>query len=344
MKSENQNVYYQACYAHPDTGWEVVNVSADMPQALVNDFSAVERGSAGAVSSAFAPTGSNETQASMLEIYCRNNAIGHVRVKYGISDSQGRPVSFAQGFIFPDAFNMLKSPCDVLGLSRDNFISERFTADEAAEIRKTPGAFNRALIDGSVPHGEPEPLSMTAPYTVEGAMARCGLSDEAYRTLLYAVYSQLISSNADKNLYVKTDGSEEYALHLLYLIYQAVPYSMRPLLSASTYIHVGQHNTKLLFCAEIPQGVPYVDLASGDNNVMNDTVRRRLEERNPFIRAMVDACLEGNADRMARSFDAFFVMTGDEKLASMRAMNVAYSFLKGDCDAQQAVQALASGV
>ena len=42
-------------------------------------------------------------------------------------------------------------------------------------------------------------------------------------------------SSAQTTVFVKTDGSREMAMDLLYIIYHSLPYSLRPRVTASTY-------------------------------------------------------------------------------------------------------------
>ena len=141
-----------------------------------------------------------------------------------------------------------------------------------------------------------------------------------------SIYVQILSANAEKNLYIKTDGSENYNKNLLYLIYSAIPYSMRTGLSVSSYVHVGQHNTKLILCAELPDNMPYIDPITGNNNVMNAVLEKRTIDRNPFISNGVNYALVGKNDLFFTGIESGLRMMGDVKLNSMQAINLAYKF------------------
>lgn len=320
--------FFQACYGHLDTGWAVLNTSADIPKRLVEDFSMIERRNAGMAAGTRVPMGENETPSCMLEIYCRNDAVGLVRTQYSLSDGQGRPVSFSHGYIIPDAYEFLKEPNDLLRIQKENFADQRISKEERMEICTTPGAFNCELIKVSAPDGMPDKLLTGAPYSYQGALEECNLSEEAYHTYIMAIYAYLFSTDAEKNLYIKTNGSEKYAWNLLYLTYLAIPYSMRILLSASTYVHAEQHNAKLIFCYELPDGVPQINPVTGVNNVMNETVEKRIKERNPFITVSLDYVTCGKQDYFYRVIEACLRLMGDEKLNTMQVMNLAYSICK----------------
>ncbi len=319
--------FYQACYAHPDTGWAVINVSPDMPKELSDDFSLIERTNAGLASGKTIEMGASENPTCMSEIYCRRDAVGLVRTQYGISDGQGRPISFAHGYIFTDAYELLKDPNNILQITRDNFGDMRMTEEEKAEIRSTPGAVNRELINRTAPDMVPEEFVKRDPFTVEGALSVCGLDAEKYKIYMYTILSHLLTSNTEKNLYIKTDGTEEYAWNLMYLTYSAIPYSMRPLISCSTCLRKEQHNTKLIFCYDIPEGVPQIDPVTGTNNVMNETVQKRTMDRNPFMGRLIDFILEGNGSKFHEGMEKILEMMGDKRLNTLQVINIGYSIV-----------------
>lgn len=320
--------YYQACYGRADTGWSVVNTSPNIPKSIADDFAAIERGNAAAVSGRLVPMGANETPSCMLELYCKNDALGLVRVQYHLSDIEGRPISFAHGYIFPDAYELLKNPGWILSLSRVNFADQRISQEEKEGLRKLPGELNRELMKKSVPELMPGEFICNPVPSLSEAMSRCGLDKETYKNWIIAVYSQVLATNIQKTLYVKTDGSEEYALNLLYLTYLAIPYSLRPLLTASTYLKEKQRNTKLIFCAELPAGVPHYDPITGETNTVNDVVAKRLDDRNPVISAALGHLLEGTDKRCFEFIEACLDLMADAWITNMQSINLAYSIYR----------------
>lgn len=319
--------YYQACYAHPDTGWAVVNISSDTPKSLVEDFSLIERTNAGLSSNKTVPMGASENPSCMFEIYCRNDAVGLVRTQYSISDSQGRPISFSHGYIFTNAYEILKDPNNILRISSANFSDKRISDEEKAAIRSTPGELNRELIKRAVPDDIYGELILREPFGVEESLKTCGLDDNSYMKYMLAVYSHLLATNTDKNLYIKTDGSEKYAWNLMYLTYIAVPYSMRPLLNCSTLLHLEQHNSKMIFCYETPDGVPYINPVTGENNVMSDVVEKRIRDRNPFIEKIMEFIHKGNQKALYDAIETCLRIMGDTQLNTMQVINLSYSLL-----------------
>ncbi len=316
------DTYFQACYAHPDTGWAVVNTSENMPQSLIDEFSLIERGNAGLAANKTVPMGMNENPTCMFEVYYSNGSIGLVRVQYRISDSQGRPISFAQGYIFQNAYHVLKTPENLLRVSGENYSMQKIPEQKKKEIRSTPGALNRELISLAEPDSKQELLLTEEEYSVKNAMEVCGISEEAYLSYMLAVYSHLLLSNMERNLYVKTDGTERYAKNLLFLTYQALPYSLRTQITASTFLHEGQHNTKLIFCYEVPGGVPFIEPVNGSNNVVTETVAKRTRDRNPIIEESVHRAVLEEHEQWYKKIALILEHAGDEQLNTMQILNL----------------------
>ncbi len=326
-------IFYQAVYAHTNEGWAVINTSEDLPPILENDFLSFERVNAGLVSGTSVPTGDNEAPSCMYEIYFKNDAVGIVTVQYGLSDLQGRPVSFAHGFIFPESYTLLKKPEKILSIKKENFAPYRIKDEKKMEIRTTPGAINDFLIKSSACENIPaEIASNNEIFSVKEALKYCGISREFYSRLILAVYIHVIASKSESNLYIKTDGSEKYTSKLLYLIYSAVPFSMRTQLSASTYLHVEQHNTKLIFCAELPSNMPFFDPITGENNILNEILEKRTKERNPFIEKAIEYALDEKQERFFSAIEYVLHLMGNEKLDSMQVINLAYKICNKEYD------------
>ena len=335
--------FYQAVYAHPDEGWAIINKSDDLPEKYADDFSAIERANAGLSSGTLVPMGNNENPSCMLELYFKNDTAGLVRIQYGLSDVQGRPVSFAHGYIFKDAYGLLKTPEDILSVKNENFADKRISEDQKTEIRSTPGALNKALIENSKVEDMPLELIKDRMFSSKEALEVCAMTKESYIRYILAVYVHIIAAKSDNNLYIKTDGSERYFKHLLFLTYSAVPFSMRSMLSASTYLHAEQHNTKLIFCAELPANMPYIDPVSGDSNILSDALEKRTKDRNPFIINSIESVLNGKQNLFFSGIEAALRSMGNEKLDTMQAINLAYKFGIKEYDNEERLPGLIYG-
>lgn len=338
-----QGGFYQLCYAHPDTGWGIVNTSPGTPKEIQDIFSSVERVNAGLASNEYALTGKNETPMCMFEITGKSNIAIIARIQYGLSDGQGRPISFSHGYVFEDAYQLLKDPNNIVGITKENFADQRITESERDSAKSIPGAMNRMLLEKTLPEYIPEELIMNYPLSFRAALDYCNLSLEMFRKFLLVVYSHLLSSNSDNNLYVKTDGSELYAWSLMYLTLSVIPYSMRPGFSCATYMHKGQHNAKLIFCAELPQGVPQIDPITGLNNVINEVTEKRLQNRSPIILDAVNRAVEGKQNGLFDGIEECLRLLGDERNISMQTINVCFGVWNKEYENSDRLQGILYG-
>ena len=338
-----QDGVFQLCYAHPDSGWGVINTSFDTPKEIQDVFSSVERVNAGLASSEYALTGKNETPRCMFEIVSRDNISIVARTLYGISDVQGRPISFSHGYVFSDSYQLLKNPNNVIDISNDNYADQRITDTERDTVKSIPGAINHLLIEKTQPELIPDELIKNTPVNVRDALDCCHLSIELYRRYMLVVYSHLLSTGSDNNLYVKTDGSEQYARNLMYLTLSAIPYSMRSILSCATYLHKGQHNAKLIFCAELPQGVPQINPLTGQNNVINEITEKRLQNRSPIILDAVKRVAEENQNELFDGLEECLCSLGDKQINTMQTLNLCFGVWNREYEKPDKIQGIIYG-
>ena len=250
--------FYQACFTRVDTGnlsagWQVVNASADIMQSMVSFFENNEKANDVSVNKQNA----DGSPLRVTKIICDAKNIGLTQVQYGLSDSSGRARFFSHGYIASDPYEVLKKPEDILYLSDENF---RFSVEETQNM--------------------PGELSYVRPLSEEEIMDKYGLSREACVRLIRCALFPLFSST-QTTVYVKTDGSREMAMELLYLVYRALPYSLRPRVTASTYAKPAGANSMYVFTDDIPAVGNRVDPLTGENNILGEAYGKRLE-RFPF--------------------------------------------------------------
>ena len=318
-----------------DTGWSILNTSDNIPKSVLDDFLTVERANAAAAGKLL-PDSERGGRSCMTELFCRNNLLALVRVQYQLSDNEGRPVSFAQGYLFPDAYEMLKNPNELLTVDPANFAEQQITSEEKAMLRSHTGALNHELMKKAA--NIPETLSFSPPLTISNALHCCGMDRERLLVWLKAVYLQLFLSKTPKSLYVITDGSQEFLQNLLYITYCSLPYSLRPLLTASTHLYKEQRNTGLLFTTTCNGA--WIDPMTGENIVLDDTIGKRVENRNPIISASVNYVMDNMQDECFSGMEDYLNQAGDVRLNSLAAINLAYSMYKGDYRQQERLPVL----
>lgn len=296
--------YYQACFSRlggndMSAGWQSFHVSPGMPVKVKEVFERAERNNQ--PSGYETPRDKDGKPLCMLEIVSDGNSVGISRVQYGLSDSFGRENMFCHGFLVQNAYELLKKPEELLYVADSNF---HFTPEETQEIPEAP------VLD-------------SAP-SLEEALSKCGMDKEAYVTLISCAYSAL-STNAKYTIYIKTDGSDDTARNLLFLIYNAVPYCLRAKITASTYLNNAQ-NSMFVFTPNPPVSGKYINPATGENNIMTGVLQNRWK-RYPFV------------DYYARNFDTLdrqsfydaietgLASMGDPYLKDLDAIRLAFSMV-----------------
>lgn len=296
--------YYQACFSRlggndMSAGWQSFHVSPGMPVKVKEVFERAERNNQPAGYET--PRDKDGKPLCMLEIISDGSSVGISKVQYGLSDSFGRENMFCHGFLVQNAYDVLKNPAELLYVADSNF---RFTPEETKDIPEAP------VLD-------------SAP-SLEEALNKCGMNKDAYVTLISCAYSAL-STNAKSTIYIKTDGSDEMARNLLFLIYNAVPYCLRGKITASTYLNNAQ-NSMFVFTPNPPESGKYIEPASGENNIMTTILQNRWK-RYPFVAyyAQNFDTLDGKA--FYDAIEAGLSSMGDPYLKDMDAIRLAFSMV-----------------
>ena len=308
--------FYQACFTRlgtnaVDSGWQLLNLSPDLTVQAKKLFENSEKGNQNI--GVDTPRDVNGAPLNMLEVICGDTCAGIVRVQYG-TESVGRGGNmFCHGYLFENAYELLKEPGQLIRVSDSNF---HFTSEET-----------------KVPTVE---LSMDPPYTVEDALAFCGMDREHYLTYIYAVYTTLSTSTAI-NIYVQTDGSDKMARELYYLTCCAIPYSLRMRVTMCTNSSLPNPGSALIFSHQVPVGKKYINPVTGDNNILNKGIIARFN-RNPYVGWFVEhytdeAGMRDYFDHLESQLEEM----GDRKLCSMDALRLAHTMVCKDGNTSPAV-------
>lgn len=302
-----ESKFYQACYTRVGNGigWKAVNVSSDINSQLLAEFVNIQAGNE--VKNKI-PRDHNGNALWMLEIACVNNSLSITRVKYGLVGEHGRANFFSHGFLFNDAYEMLKDPNSILTISDNNFK----TSIEETEI-------------------VPESLSYVEKISVESAISECKMNREKYITFIQCIYAAL-ATNTKTTIYVQADGKDETVKNLLYLVYSAIPYSLRTKVTASTCPDISGQDKMLVFCQEVPKHEKYVNPVTGENNILSVALVNRWN-RNPFISYFCehyDVVIEN--EKYFQGMEAFLKEVGNGYLNSMESLQLAFRMCKSKND------------
>lgn len=268
--------FYQACYtrvggADRNSGWQLTNTSPDFPAKLLNAFEQRQKGNE--------PVGRTTPRnvkgefLCALELSCEADAVSLTRIQYGVP-CHGREGLYSHGFLFPNAYELLKDPNRILSLSEENFCfhGDRPDPEQALELYLQ----RTARI--------PDALAWGQGWTLERALERTGMKQRSYKEFVCCLYGSWAKS-AKTTIYVKTDGTDEMARAMMYLTYVSLPYSMRTKLTASTFPDA--KNVTMVLTHELPDGCRYFDPSNGMNNVLTTNQRKRWEKM-PFVTMLFD--------------------------------------------------------
>lgn len=302
-----QEKFYQACYTRVgvNEGWKTLHYSTDIPQVLL---AAYEKNEAGNEVKRGTPLDKNGNALWMLEVLCEKGFVGMSRTQYGLSDAFGRSNFFSHGYLFPDAYELLKNPNALLGISDENFKTKM---EETESV--------------------PERLMRKEAYSIEKALDNCHMTKENYIIYIKCLYYAL-STNTNNTIYVRTNGEDEIMRNLLYLAYMAVPYSLRIKITASSCTELDNTNRMLIFGENIPEYSRYVDPWTGENNILTPAIEKRWE-RNPFVTCFAENCeREEYNEKLFRDMEKWLVEMGDILLNGMDALRIAYMMSTEDID------------
>lgn len=249
--------FYQVCYTRVGTmeGWKSVNISEKIPTEMVTFFEKTESGNEVKRET---PLDIDGNPLWMMEVVSNQKFIGLSRIQYGLNDFVGRSNFFCHGYLFSNAYDVLKNPRDLLEISDDNF---KTSIEETEKI--------------------PETLKTENFLDIEKALQICKMTKKEYVQYIKCVYYAL-STKTNNTIYVQTDGKDITARCLLYLTYCAIPYSLRTKITAATCTKLENPTQMLLFGTKIPEYRKYVNPQTGQNNILTATMEKRWE-RNPFV-------------------------------------------------------------
>lgn len=264
--------FYQACFTRVGgtdrtSGWQLTNTSEDTPGRLLSVFEQRQKGNEPVGRGM--PRNRDREPLCALEISCEADVVGLTRIQYGVP-CYGREGLFSHGFLFPNAYELLKEPNRILAVDDVNFCFHTDIRPDSAEALQS-------YLDRTA--NLPAELIRGPGWTVDSALARTGMKRNAYKELICCLYGSW-GKSAKNAVCIKTDGTDEYVRAMLYLIYAALPYSMRPKVTASTFPDA--RNTTLILTHELPDGCRYFDPSNGMNNVLTANQRKRWN-RMPFV-------------------------------------------------------------
>lgn len=257
----------QCCYTNDD-GWKSAAVSPAIPRsayAFCTRFQVVNSD----IPAAGWKTKDGD-DLNLFELHGDDAFVYLCRTQYGLTDRMGRRSMFSHAFILPWS-EALRDPNAFLTIANENFAADLETAEAPRAGVYLPR------------------------FTLGGALRDLGLERETYRTLLRAVYVQLVENQTSDPLYVACDGSDLQMRELLYCIYAGLPYHLRKRLNAASAATKAPERMQLIFSVDAASQRRRILPRTGEETVLTRRVVSRLE-RGGYI--------DHAPDRLAEELDA----------------------------------------
>lgn len=304
-----QTNIYQCCYTNAtrevggavSSGWQAVCVSQDIPR---NAYEACERMQNANASMQGETVDENGEALNLFELIGDGSYLYVCRTQFGLLDRLGRPNMFSHAYILPcrePAF--INDPNNYLTIDRSSF--------KASEDEASQGV---------------DRVRRREPFDLEVALQRCGLSDEAFATLIRCVYIQYMEKRALSPLFVQYDGSEAEMMDLLFCIYSALPlYMRRNLRVASAVMGIGG-GKNIIFSTHADQHELYVLPRTSENNVLTTRSNARLD-RAAFVDHVAQNHRTLDEPNYFLSLEELVIALGDPTGANERLLKIAHQML-----------------
>ncbi len=303
--------FYQACYTRLDSegasaGWQIANTSPDCTSDMKKFYETSESKNDVSLSEEDR-TKLGGMPLRKLKVIGDGNLVSMTQVYYsGSLDRFGREYFFSHGYIFEDPYEMLRDPRNILALSDSNF---RFDDEATKEI--------------------PAELAYENLPSEQEIFSKYGITAEQYLTYIKCMLYPIVNAQKKTTVYVKVDNANDVARDLLYLLYRALPYSLRFRVTAATQLN---SDNMYVFTSRVPEYQKFIDFATGENNILDVRFERELEDKYGYLLIYAKAF----ADQTPGYEDYFDQVEkilgdmGDVRQSGMGALSIAAETLKGD--------------
>lgn len=288
------SVFYQACYTRIgpyskkdaaerkeiSAGYQNVHCSPDMPRSVLSAFESRRKTINSNTRSKIRDTG--------LSFFFDNNICGIEYVRYDCNDEKGRGIIYDQSFLFQDAYSFMKHPEKFFYIKESNFGTniEKWEQDDPI-LKEQEGVIRWCLRHTAEIPASLETERFPEKITDSAQIARkYEIDEEKLKYFLYSVCFQILSTDASRTLFVKTDGSRQMMRDLAYILFTHLPYSLRTKISCGEYCYQNQNNCSLMFTDSISEldKQSYVDPIAGKGNVFkNRQQEENVGNRFPYV-------------------------------------------------------------
>lgn len=304
MKKFKQCCYTRVDGQSVDSGWQTVACSEDLPLEVQKTYGSFMNSY---IFGKIPEDKSGKSIEKLMDITVKGNYLYFTRIRYGTADSLNRGNNmFSHTFIFSMKDDeIIKNPNIFLTVKESNF---KESEEEARVI--------------------PEELDRYEDFTLKGALEICGLNRERYVRLIQGVFAQFYAKRSERKPLYICGLEEEKIPALLYCICMGVPYSMRRNLSCATANLNESLKKNLIFSDSYGASDWYLDVRTGQNNILTNRVMNRLE-RYGYVTAFPNRW--DNPDlgqQFFEALEALAVKLGNPQASDAIILKIAYQMLK----------------
>ena len=329
------SAFYQACYTRlgeyskkevsghgiSSGGYQRVNCSPDMPSSVLNCFETRRK-----ISS---PKTQTFYKEHLLAFFCESNVFGIEHIRTDLVDDSGRNIHFNQTFLMPDAYDVLKEPKHVIYISDANFgIDDSTDTWEDKQLLQLPEGLTCWCLRKT--KNIPESLKLLSDsdqnLDLDQIAEKYGMDKEKIYKFIQCVYFHVFSTNASRNIFVRTDGSRECLRDMMYLLLTSIPFSMRLKVSAGEYGYENQKGCCVFFTDRIPDNETFIDPFTGNNNVFKGKQEEFFGQRFPFIHEAAQLNNEGRKEYFLK-LEEMCKMLGVDRTQDQQCLRLAHQLI-----------------
>lgn len=198
------------------------------------------------------------------------------KMQFGTLDGLGRAQMKANSIVLSQTAKLEVSKCPQQLLLIDRSCFDDCALDESL-FENTSGK-TRSLTDVQTVL-ESKNYTYTEDFSVEKMVDRYFSSREIYEEFMRCVYWNL-SFSSSSSIHICIDGGLDDFINLFLIAFLSVIYPYRTAMSFRTYdFEDASNQTTFVFSKQISDNVRYFDPKTGDNNIMTDKVRSKVNRK-----------------------------------------------------------------
>ncbi len=299
----------QCCYTNASdevggtvsSGWQSLAVSDNMPEAVLIACSDIQKKNSDIKHLMKDEDGQ---VLNLLEFVGDGSYIYTIRTDYNSEDSRGRFNMFSHAYAMSlKDTDVVKDPNTFLTIADENFV---YTKEEAEQSKNN------------------QDLKRLERFNLKEILERFNLSEEIYRKLIKAVYTQFTEKSISDPLYIVYSGDSTELRAILYAIYKGLPYFVRKKLSVASSATSNTGSKNLIFTKfKDDTKKNYIVVNTGENNILSDKIENKIA-RYGFLDFALDNPDEEVIEERYTELEKKAISLGEPNAADEIVLKIAY--------------------